>query len=224
MSNKICRFILNKIDDTLIIPKKISNLTGKVKKYLESGGDKLATLKDLQKDPGLELPLIFPKYGITTECLVDKNILPIDHPLSLSVQDVLFLRRLLHYKNLPWTHAEYWVDTLLHTSVSAKSVRLQWNNIHQKFHHYRTSGSPGAGDDLSTFMSDQYHHPTTHGKSTKPNLKTVVISQQQKMRKMRVELVQTYASLINATDEVEQLTLNNATLEGPDGRLSETEK
>ncbi|CAG2206231.1 unnamed protein product [Mytilus edulis] len=67
------------------------------------------------------------------------------------------------------------------------------------------------------FMSDQYHHPTTHGKSTKPNLKTVVISQQQKMRKMRVELVQTYASLINATDEVEQLTLNNATLEGQMG-------
>ncbi|CAC5402779.1 unnamed protein product [Mytilus coruscus] len=152
---------------------KYSSETRKVRKYLESGGDKFAFIKDLQKDPGQELPFIFKKYGITSECLVDRNILPIDHPVSLSVADVLFLRRLLCYKNLPWTHAEYWVNTLLRASVSVESIRLQWNNIHKKFHDYRTSGSPGAGEDLSTFMSGQYHHPTTHFKSSKPNLETV---------------------------------------------------
>jgi hypothetical protein len=43
--------ILHEIDNDLILPNKISNVTRKIKKYLEAGGDGNAVVKELYKDP-----------------------------------------------------------------------------------------------------------------------------------------------------------------------------
>ena len=99
--------ILHEIDNDLILPNKISNVTRKIKKYLEAGGDGNAVVKELYKDPCHDLPHIFTKYGITMEQFISKTFTPPDHPMAFSNKDILYLRRILHYKNLPWTHAEY---------------------------------------------------------------------------------------------------------------------
>jgi hypothetical protein len=66
--------ILHEIDDNLVLSNKISNLTRKIKNYLETGGDGNAVVKELCKDPCHDLPYIFTKYGITMGQLISKNI------------------------------------------------------------------------------------------------------------------------------------------------------
>ena len=51
--------ILHEIDDDLVLPNKISNLTRKIKKYLEAGRDGNAVVKELYKDPCHDLTYIF---------------------------------------------------------------------------------------------------------------------------------------------------------------------
>lgn len=103
--------ILHEIDGDLVLPNKISNLTRKIKKYLEASGDGNDVVKELYKDPCHDLLYICTKYGITMEQLITKTFTPPDHPMAN--KDILYLQRLLHYKNLPWTHAEYCVNVLV---------------------------------------------------------------------------------------------------------------
>ena len=51
--------ILHEIDDDLVLPNKISNLTRKIKKYLEAGRDGNAVVKELYKDPCHDLTYFF---------------------------------------------------------------------------------------------------------------------------------------------------------------------
>jgi hypothetical protein len=75
--------ILHEIDDDLVLPNKISNLTRKIKRYLEAGRDGNAVVKELYKDPCHDLPFFFyTKYGITMEQLISKTFTPPDLELS----------------------------------------------------------------------------------------------------------------------------------------------
>jgi len=214
--------ILQQIDENIVLPNKISNLTRKIRKYLEAGGDGNDTVKEICQDPCNDLPDIFVKYGIKTEVLISKTISPPDHPIYLTNSDVLYLRRLLYYKNLPWTHAEYWINVLVCGTTShfetptAKEIRQQWNGIHEKFHSFRTSGSPAASKELSSLMLDNYHLPSKREMSNKMSVERIEseISAQQKMKKLCAELVNTYSSLIDANEEIYELTLTNVNLEG----------
>jgi hypothetical protein len=79
-----------------------------------------------------------------------------------------------------------------------KEIRLQWNDIHQKFHSHKTSSSEAINAELDSFLSHDYHIPgkqTLHSKKQNTeNLEKEVEAQQEKMKNLRVELVQTYSS------------------------------
>ena len=196
--------ILHEIDANLVLPNKISNLPRKIKNYLETGGDGNAVVKELCKDPCHDLPYISTKYGITMGQLISKTFTHPDHPMPFTNKDILYLRRLLHYKNLTWTHAEYLVNILVCNSSAYletptdKEIRLQWNDIHQKFHSHKTSSSEAINAELDSFLSHDYHIPgkqTLHSKKQNTeNLEKEVEAQQEKMKNLRVELVQTYSS------------------------------
>lgn len=129
--------IIQQIDENIVLPNKVSNLTRKIRKYLEVGGDGNDTVKEICQGPCHDLPDIFVKYGITTEDLISKTLSPHDHPISLTNSDVLYLSRLLHYKKLPWTHAEYWINVLVCGTIShfetpaTKEIRQQRNGLHE---------------------------------------------------------------------------------------------
>jgi hypothetical protein len=157
--------ILHEIDDDLVLPNKISNLTRKIKRYLEAGRDGNAVVKELYMDPCHDLPYIFTKYGITMGQLISKTFTHQDHPMPFTNKDILYLRRLLHYKNLTWTHAEYLVNILVCNSSAYletptdKEIRLQWNDIHQKFHYHKTSSSEAINAELDSFLGHDYDIP-----------------------------------------------------------------
>ena len=90
---------------------------------------------------------------------------------------------------------------------TANEIRQQWNGIHEKFHSFRTSGS---------LMFENYHLPSKREMSNKMSVERIEseISAQQKMKKLRAELVNTYSSRIDANEEIYELTLTNANLEG----------
>ena len=69
---------LHEIDDYLVLPNKISNLTRKIKKYLEAGRDGNAVVKELYKDPCHDLPYIFflPNMELQWSNLFQKLLLP----------------------------------------------------------------------------------------------------------------------------------------------------
>lgn len=216
--------ILSKIDD-IYLPNKISNLTRKIRNYLKNGGDGNAVIKEIYKDPCYDLPAIFTKYGITLEQLILKNMAPLDHPVPLTHSDILYLRRVLHYRNLPWTVAEYWVTALLNTcqttyasTPTANEIRPQWNNLHQKFKILKQSGSESASTNLTVFLNENYKLPSKQMPKTKKaqnvedytnTLEQEIEAQQVDMIKLRKELVQNYANIIDLNEQINNLVLEN---------------
>jgi len=213
--------LLQLIDPRVMLPQKISNLTRKVKDYIKKGNDKLAQISSIHVDPRLNLPKVFQAHGIAYEHIISKSIPELKEPIALSVGDVVYLRGILHSKNLPWSHATYWLNALMFVDLGKqvssveKVLRHQWDQLYTKMRKLTISRNY---DMLEKLLKEHYIKPTNHQQSPRTqsttehkvtNLENEIEKQHNQMVKFRKELVRTYTTVVDLTEEVNELVLEN---------------
>jgi hypothetical protein len=148
--------------------------------------------------------------------LINKSIPELQEPIDLSVGDVVYLRGILHSKNLSWSHATYWLNALMFVDLGKqvssveKVLRRQWDLLYTTMRKLTISRNY---DMLKKLLKEQYVNPTNHQQSTTENkiinLENENEKQHNQMVKSRKDLVRTYTTVVDLTEEVNQLGLEN---------------
>lgn len=210
--------LLKCIDPTTILPNKISNLSRKVKTYLDKGLDKMAVISVLFKNPEHELPDKFKTNNISYTSVISKSIPSLTEPMNLQNSDILYLRKVLNYQQLPWSHTEYWTKTLMCLTpdefVDYKILRNQWNSLYSQERSLVTTNRKDSNNDLQKFRNRSYKLPQffQYKKvSREEELAKQVEKQQVTIRKTHIELLRAYREMTYAAEEMAvclQKTLN----------------
>jgi hypothetical protein len=160
--------LLQLIDPRVMLPPKISNLTRKVKDYIKKGNDKLSQISSIHVDPKLNLPQVCQAHGIAYEHIINKSIPELKELIALSVGDVVYLRGILHSKNLSWSHATYWLNALMFVDLGKqvssveKVLQRQWDLLYTKM---RTLTISRNYDMLEKLLKEHYVNPTNNQQS-----------------------------------------------------------
>ena len=196
-----------------------------MKVYIKKGNDKFSQISSIHVDPKLNLPHVFQAHGIAYEHIINKSIPELKEPIALSVGDVVYLRGILHSKNLSWSHATYWLNALMFVDLGKqvssveKVLRRQWDLLYTKMRKLTISRNY---DMLEKLLKEHYVNPTNNQQSPRTqsttenkiiNLENENEKQHNQMVKFRKDLVRTYTTVVDLTEEVNQLVLENVEYE-----------
>ena len=159
--------ILPTLHKDVTVPGKISNITHKARKHIDSGKNMdeiISYLFPPQKNEN-DISSFCTKAGITIDSLSKEEPLSIS-PEYLTNQLVYDLERYRQNNSMPWSEAVKWHHKLFpldqSDNVTEKNISMKWSRNYKRIHHMKVSQNKHLNEYL-----ESPHIPPTKRESSK---------------------------------------------------------
>ena len=231
--------ILVYLDPSVKLPSKISNLTRKVKKFIEKNPDGLQHpvdgLTSYDEDAVIDTSGLTDLKISISELTADDFTSASDSvnsncesSVNLKIQHVLCLRSILRKHKLPWSRAVEWLGYFGYdiTNVSAVSIANQWNRFQSK---KSLLGHRREQTHMDSLLGTSYELPIPKTSDSHPQSENECKARPQAQLEMVRDTadrfaVEAYVHVAELLEELDSVLSENADLERKMAQFEKLEK